>query len=97
MQMNNQDLDSSAIEELNYQIELGAALDRLEQNPDFVKVIKEAVIKKVLLVDSQYMLDVNPHVRQEALEKVQSVNYLRQELTEIKNIAEGAKQDRGAE
>lgn len=95
--MNNQDLDSSAIEELNYQIELGAALDRLEQNPDFVKVIKEAVIKKVLLVDSQYMLDVNPHVRQEALEKVQSVNYLRQELTEIKNIAEGAKQDRGAE
>ncbi len=93
--MNNQDLDTAAAEELKNQIDLGDALARLEVNPDFIAVIKEAYIMQTLVLDSQWMLDPNPPVRQEALEKIMGVNYLRQKLTEIKNGADGARQDVG--
>ncbi len=83
--MNNQ--------ELKYQMELGDALKRLEVNPDFVAVIKDGYIMRTLIVESQGMLDVNPPLRQEALEKVQSVNYFREYLTKIRNVADGARQD----
>jgi len=88
MNMNN-----LANDELRDQIELGNALARLEHNPDFTRVIKDGYIMQTLVVESQGMLDVNPPVRQEALEKVQSVNYFRQYLTVLRNVAEGAKVD----
>jgi len=79
--------------ELHYQVALGQALERLQSNPDFRKVISEGYIVDVLMNESQGMLDMNPAFRQESLEKIQSVNYLRQYLTTIKNVADGAAQD----
>ena len=80
-------------DELREQIELGKALDRLKKNDDFILVIKQSYINDVLMKKSQGMLDVNPVFRQEALEQIQSVNYLRKHLTDIEYIADGASQD----
>lgn len=77
-------------QELNKMIELGQALHRLENNPDFKLVIKDSYIMNTLVVKSQGMLAVAPHERQEALEEVQSVNYLRNHLTSIRDNAAGA-------
>ena len=88
--MNNPNIQN---DELREQIELGKALDRLEVNDDFKLVIKHSYIVNVLMNESQGMLDMNPVFRQEALEKIQSVNYLRQHLTELKNNADAASVD----
>ena len=45
---------------------------------------------RTLIVESQGMLDQSPPMRQEALEKIQSVNYFRQYLTTIKNNTQAA-------
>jgi len=86
-------MNSMNNQEQKYQIELGDALKRLEVNPDFIAVIKDGYIMSTLIRDSQDMLDINPPIRQEALEKVQSVNYFRQYLTSIRNVADGARED----
>lgn len=76
--------------DLNSAVALGQALQRLEKNEDFLAVIKDDYIMRTLIVESQGMLDQSPPMRQEALEKIQSVNYLRQYLTTIKNNAQAA-------
>lgn len=88
--MNNPNTEN---DELRNSIELGKALDRLQVNDDFILVIKQSYIMNVLINESQNMLDVNPVFRQEALEKIQSVNYLRKHLTELKNISDAASDD----
>ena len=75
---------------LNSAVALGQALQRLEKNEDFLAVIKDDYIMRTLIVESQGMLDQSPPMRQEALEKIQSVNYFRQYLTTIKNNAQAA-------
>lgn len=80
-------------DELRKQIELGKHLDDLQTHPGFIAVIKEGYIVNVLMNESQNMLDVNPVFRQEALEKIQSVNYLRQYFTELRNISDAASAD----
>lgn len=76
--------------DLNSAVALGQALQRLEKNEDFLAVIKDDYIMRTLVVESQGMLDQSPPMRQEALEKIQSVNYFRQYLTTIKNNAQAA-------
>lgn len=76
--------------DLNSAVALGQALQRLEKNEDFLAVIKDDYIMRTLIVESQGMLDQSPPIRQEALEKIQSVNYFRQYLTTIKNNAQAA-------
>lgn len=76
--------------DLNSAVALGQALQRLEKNEDFLTVIKDDYIMRTLIVESQGMLDQSPPMRQEALEKIQSVNYFRQYLTTIKNNAQAA-------
>ncbi len=76
--------------DLNSAVALGQALQRLEKNEDFLAVIKDDYIMRTLIVESQGMLDQSPPMRQEALEKIQSVNYFRQHLTTIKNNAQAA-------
>ena len=76
--------------DLNSAVALGQALQRLEKNEDFLAVIKDDYIMRTLIVESQGMLDQSPPMRQEALEKIQSVNYFRQYLTTIKNTAQAA-------
>lgn len=76
--------------DLNSAVALGQALQRLEKNEDFLSVIKDDYIMRTLIVESQGMLDQSPPMRQEALEKIQSVNYFRQYLTTIKNNAQAA-------
>ena len=76
--------------DLNSAVALGQALQRLEKNEDFLAVIKDDYIMRTLIVESQGMLDQSPPMRQEALEKIQSVNYFRQYLTTIKNNAKAA-------
>lgn len=76
--------------DLNSTVALGQALQRLEKNEDFLAVIKDDYIMRTLIVESQGMLDQSPPMRQEALEKIQSVNYFRQYLTTIKNNAQAA-------
>ena len=76
--------------DLNSAVALGQALQRLEKNEDFLAVIKDDYIMRTLIVESQGMLDQSPPMRQEALEKIQSVNYFRQYLTSIKNNAQAA-------
>lgn len=71
-------------------IELGQALQRLEKNEDFLAIIKDGYIMATLVVGSQGMLDQSPPMRQEALEKVQSVNYFRQYLTTVMSDAQAA-------
>jgi hypothetical protein len=75
--------------ELTKKIELGQCLQRLEQNSDFVALIKDGYIMKTLVVDSQNLLALEPsgQVRQEALEKLMSVNYFREYLTSVKEDA----------
>lgn len=76
--------------DLNSAVALGQALQRLEKNEDFLAVIKDDYIMRTLIVESQGMLDQSPPMRQEALEKIQSVNYFRQYLTTIKNNTQAA-------
>lgn len=76
--------------DLNSAVALGQALQRLEKNEDFLAVIKDEYIMRTLIAESQGMLDQSPPMRQEALEKIQSVNYFRQYLTTIKNNAQAA-------
>ena len=76
--------------DLNSAVALGQALQRLEKNEDFLAVIKDDYIMRTLIVESQGMLDQSPPMRQEALEKIQSVNYFRQYLTTIRNNAQAA-------
>ena len=76
--------------DLNSAVALGQALQRLEKNEDFLAVIKDDYIMRTLIVESQGMLDQSPPMRQEALEKIQSVNYFRQYLTTIMNNAQAA-------
>ena len=76
--------------DLNSAVALGQALQRLEKNEDFLAVIKDDYIRRTSIVESQGMLDQSPPMRQEALEKIQSVNYFRQYLTTIKNNAQAA-------
>ena len=76
--------------DLNSAVALGQALQRLEKMEDFLAVIKDDYIMRTLIVESQGMLDQSPPMRQEALEKIQSVNYFRQYLTTIKNNAQAA-------
>ena len=71
-------------------IALGKALEELENDKNFILVIKQSFIINILMNESQDMLDVNPVFRQEALEKIQSVNYLRKHFAIIKNDAESA-------
>lgn len=85
--INNQ---TNNIADLNSAVALGQALQRLEKNEDFLAVIKDDYIMRTLIVESQGMLDQSPPMRQEALEKIQSVNYFRQYLTTIKNNAQAA-------
>jgi len=85
--MNNQSTENA---ELQRMVELGQALHRLEQNPDFIEVVKRGYIQNTLIVDSQEMLDIQPPIRQEALEKIQSVNYLRQYFTNVMSDAASA-------
>ena len=86
--INNQTTHDRA--SLNSAVALGQALQRLEKNEDFLAVIKDDYIMRTLIVESQGMLDQSPPMRQEALEKIQSVNYFRQYLTTIKNNAQAA-------
>lgn len=86
--INNQTTNDRA--ELIKAIELGQALQRLEKNEDFLAVIKNGYIMNTLIVDSQGMMDQSPPMRQEALERVMSVNYFRQYLTVLKNEAQAA-------
>ena len=87
MNENNQPTDNI---ELQQAIELGQALLRLENSPDFRMVIKDAYIMNALIVRSQEMLDMQPPVRQAAMEQIMSVNNLRQHLTNVRDMAESA-------
>jgi hypothetical protein len=85
--MSNLNADERA--ELTKQIELGQALQRLEANPDFQMVIGQGYITKTLMNDSYGLLALEPsgQERQYALEKVMSVNYFREYLTNVKENA----------
>ena len=85
--INNQTNNRAA---LNSAVALGQSLEILEKNEHFLAVIKDDYIMRTLIVESQGMLDQSPPMRQEALEKIQSVNYFRQYLTTIKNNAQAA-------
>lgn len=85
--INNQTNNRAA---LNKAVALGQSLEILEKNEHFLAVIKDDYIMRTLIVESQGMLDQSPPMRQEALEKIQSVNYFRQYLTTIKNNAQAA-------
>jgi hypothetical protein len=80
-------IPQTGVQELHRDIELGQALSRLEHNDDFRIVIKDGYIMDTLVRKSQGMLDTAPPIRQEALEEVQSVNYLRRFLTTIRDNA----------
>ena len=90
MDMNNP--DAGYTEQLQ-KVELGQALQRLSQNQDFNMVIMEGYIINTLLDISENMLDIQPPVRQEALEQVQSVNYLKRYLTSVREEAKKAYED----
>lgn len=87
MDMNNQDAGNT---ELIEQIEIGQALQRLEQNPDYKLVIGQAYIMDTLVDRSIDMLDIQPPIRQEAMEAVMAVTYFRKRLTELKMNAVSA-------
>ena len=76
--------------ELVRAVDLGQALHRLENNPDFIAVVKDAYIMQNLVVKSQDMMDIQPPIRQEALECIQSVNYLRKHFSDVRDNALGA-------
>jgi hypothetical protein len=86
--MNNQE----DIEKLHKDLEVGHALQRLESNPDFDLVIRQMYVMHTLVSESQNMTDIQPPIRQEALEKVMSVNYFRQRLSELKSAAMSAEE-----
>lgn len=78
---------------LTHAIELGQALQELEKNSAFIKLIKDGYIMNTLIVESQDTVDQTPQIRQEAFEKIQSVNYFRQYLTTIRNNATSAMEE----
>ena len=79
--MNNQ--ETTELSELHEKMELGLALARLEKDKDFELVIKNAIIMETLVNGSRGLLTLDPAGRQEALEKIMSVNYIRDMLMNI--------------
>lgn len=74
-------------EELLKAVELGQALQRLKSNEDFKLVIADKYVKHTLLDVSASLVDTSPAARQEILEEILSVNYLRKFLTNIEDSA----------
>jgi hypothetical protein len=90
-------INQNPADELKDQIELGNALARLEVNPDFQRVIFNGFIHTQLLVESMYLMSTEPATRNEALERIQAANYLRDYFSKVKNIADGSRDEVGEE
>jgi len=74
-------------------IDLGADLEYLRGLPQFQRVIEKACISDILMYESQNMISMSPEVRQQTMEQIMSVTYLRNRLAGIVQQAEKAKQD----
>lgn len=85
---NNQEAD-----ELQYQIQLGEALKRLESNPDFIEVISKSYMTGTLLVASRDLISTDEAVRKQAIERMTAITHLRYELSIIANKADNARAD----
>jgi len=85
--------ETTADVEIREQYELGMALIRLECNPDFDKVIG-GYLTTHLVKASEDMITQGP-TRQEALEQVMSVGYLKIYLQGIANDAMSASESLG--
>lgn len=75
--------------ELNRQIELGQAVQRLENSKDFQQVVLEGYINNVLLNESQKIND-DEDQRKEVTEMIQSAIRLRTYLQNVKEDAVSA-------
>lgn len=82
--MNNQ---TTELAELHRIVEVGQALQRLEQNSDYQMVILDEVITRTLLEDSENTTSMDPDTRQQAIEAVQAVSYLKRRLRTIADDA----------
>jgi hypothetical protein len=82
--MNNQ---TTELAELHRIVEVGQALQRLEQNSDYQMVILDEVIARTLLEDSENTTSMDPDIRQQAIEAVQAVSYLKRRLRTIADDA----------
>ena len=78
---------------LRNDIELGNALKRLVVDPDYIKVINESYINNTLINESEGILDSDPLVRQETIEKIQSVHNFKRHIMKLKNAGECATED----
>lgn len=82
--MNNQ---TTELAELHRIVEVGQALQRLEQNSDYQMVILDEVITRTLLEDSENTTSMDPDTRRQAIEAVQAVSYLKRRLRTIADDA----------
>lgn len=83
-------MNTQVKEELLKYVELGQALQRLKSNEDFKLIIADKYVKDTLMNQSALLVDTTPGARQEILEEILSVNYLRKFLSEIEDRANNA-------
>ncbi|MCF6330297.1 MAG: hypothetical protein L3I99_01960 [Sulfurimonas sp.] len=76
-------------------VELGRALTALRECKNFDLVINQSYILNTLVDESINTLDINPARRQQTIEKIQAVSYLKRHLITIENMAACALEDIG--
>ena len=73
--------------EIRNKLELGQALERLLNNPDFDTVITQGYVEKVLLERSGEVISADGMARQQVIEQIMSVGYFKQYLNDTMSDA----------
>ena len=85
--MNNPDTTEEV--EISKQYQLGLDLQELERSDAYRRIIGSYMADS-LVEATENMIDINPAVRQESMEKVMSIGYFKQYLSNIAGDAQSA-------
>ena len=86
--------DNKALDVASYQhdVELGEAMDRLENNPDFIAVFQTKFIEDFAVTNTMLVSSYDQATRQRTFEKMVGRSIFTQFLMGVKQDAEFAKQ-----
>jgi len=90
--MNNQNETDLTISNENIKkIQLGEDLEYLNTLPQFQRIMIDGYMMERLVNQSKEMIDMNPALRQQTMEEIMAVNYLRRYLDGVINEADVAR------
>jgi len=90
--MNNQNETDLTISNENIKkIQLGEDLEYLNTLPQFQRIMIDGYMMERLVNQSKEMIDMNPALRQQTMEEIMAVSYLRRYLDRVINEADVAR------